>query len=801
MECIASRGFPGDTSTSIEGASDGARRSGECVCTSGFHQGSGAIDRQAGVSAAADGRARAAPRGPCPDHRLPAHHRRRRRRAGARPSPPGDRRRDPRHRQRSPTSSPSGSTASPAPRRPTPRGATCSNARCRRARPRSAAASCSATPRASSPRSAPVGGPVGQRLIDVLGDAQPLTILGASAGVLEIGLADGKRALRDRAHAAVRHAASSPCSSSAATRSRPWRSDTTLTVTLSATTGFVLLILGFAFHWQATRAREADADLRHGAQPHRHGAQPRPLRPVGLGPRARPHLLVALDVRDPRPRAARRPDDLRRGQPPGASRRHQALRGRDPARRRQGRAPSTTNSACCTPTANGSGCARAARWCSQPGEPGLHLIGIAVDITEQKTLVERTAAADIRLRDAIETIPEAFVLWDHENRLVLCNSNFQKLHNLPDPAIAAGTSYEDVVAAGPQARHPHPSRERRPDRAGRAHLRGPARRRPLAADQRAPHQGRRLRLGRHRHHPAQAAREEADRQRAAADGHRRGPAQLAAQAARPRPSSSPIWRRNTPRRRYRAEEANQTKSKFLANMSHELRTPLNAIIGFSEIMESGMFGALGADKYHEYCRDIHNSGQYLLDVINDILDMSKIEAGRFKLDIEDLSSSTQVMSDALRVVTTSAQDKKLKVASKIAPGIGFSGRPARDQADRAQPSVQRREVHPREGPHHRPRPDVAQLRADRGPGHRHRHRARRAAKARPAVRAGREPVDQDPARLGPRPCDRQIAGRIARRHHAYLARGSRAAPSWWCACRSMAAAAAKPEAQGRGSAT
>src|SRR5262249_57511881 len=81
-----------------------------------------------------------------------------------------------------------------------------------------------------------------------------------------------------------------------------------------------------------------------------------------------------------------------------------------------------------------------------------------------------------------------------------------------------------------------------------------------------------------------------------------------------------------------AEEANQAKSKFLANMSHELRTPLNAIIGFSEIMESGMFGPLGTDKYREYCSDIHQSGQYLLDVINDILDMSKIEAGRIRLD-------------------------------------------------------------------------------------------------------------------------------------------------------------------------
>src|ERR1700677_5351028 len=81
----------------------------------------------------------------------------------------------------------------------------------------------------------------------------------------------------------------------------------------------------------------------------------------------------------------------------------------------------------------------------------------------------------------------------------------------------------------------------------------------------------------------------------------------------------------------RAEEANQTKSKFLANMSHELRTPLNAIIGFSEIMEAAMFGPLGVDKYREYSRDIRESGRYLLDVINDILDMPKIEAGGIHL--------------------------------------------------------------------------------------------------------------------------------------------------------------------------
>src|SRR5213078_2712987 len=104
----------------------------------------------------------------------------------------------------------------------------------------------------------------------------------------------------------------------------------------------------------------------------------------------------------------------------------------------------------------------------------------------------------------------------------------------------------------------------------------------------------------------------------------------------------------------RAEEANQSKSKFLANMSHELRTPLSAIIGFSEIMESGMFGTLGSEKYQEYCHDILTSGHYLLEVINDILDMSKIEAGRMKLDMEPLDLS-KTLAESLRVVSGRAE--------------------------------------------------------------------------------------------------------------------------------------------------
>ena len=110
-------------------------------------------------------------------------------------------------------------------------------------------------------------------------------------------------------------------------------------------------------------------------------------------------------------------------------------------------------------------------------------------------------------------------------------------------------------------------------------------------------------------------------------------------------------------------------------MSHELRTPLNAIIGFSEIMESGMFGPLGSDKYHEYCRDIHGSGQYLLDVINDILDMSKIEAGRLKLDLEEIELDRDPRRRGARGHARARRTSASRSPRKIAPSI-------RLQADR-----------------------------------------------------------------------------------------------------------------------
>lgn len=93
-----------------------------------------------------------------------------------------------------------------------------------------------------------------------------------------------------------------------------------------------------------------------------------------------------------------------------------------------------------------------------------------------------------------------------------------------------------------------------------------------------------------------------------------------------------------------ADSANRAKSTFLANMSHELRTPLNAIIGFSEMMIKETFGALGHDKYKEYLDDVHNSAQHLLEIINEVLDMSKIEAGRVELDESEVDLRASIES-------------------------------------------------------------------------------------------------------------------------------------------------------------
>jgi two-component system cell cycle sensor histidine kinase PleC len=113
---------------------------------------------------------------------------------------------------------------------------------------------------------------------------------------------------------------------------------------------------------------------------------------------------------------------------------------------------------------------------------------------------------------------------------------------------------------------------------------------------------------------------------------------------------------NSDEARRRAEQANLAKSRFLATMSHELRTPLNAILGFSEVMKNETFGPHASDAYREYSADIHGSGQHLLNLINEILDLSRIEAGRYELNEEALALAF-VIDDCTHMMSLRAKAK------------------------------------------------------------------------------------------------------------------------------------------------
>ena len=112
--------------------------------------------------------------------------------------------------------------------------------------------------------------------------------------------------------------------------------------------------------------------------------------------------------------------------------------------------------------------------------------------------------------------------------------------------------------------------------------------------------------------------------------------------------------------RSQAEAANHSKSEFLANMSHELRTPLNAIIGFTEIISQELFGPIGNDKYLEYIKDVHSSSLHLLSIINDVLDMSKIEAGKLELAKQAVILQ-EVIGDVIRIVRERASSRDIEL--------------------------------------------------------------------------------------------------------------------------------------------
>ena len=305
---------------------------------------------------------------------------------------------------------------------------------------------------------------------------------------------------------------------------------------------------------------------------------------------------------------------------------------------------------------------RAKAQVSDPDAPEVHLIGIAVDVTEQRTLAQRSETADMRLRTAIESISESFVLWDSRQCLVMCNSKYKQDNGLCDEDIIPGTPRASV-----EERMTAPVHQRR-----LANPNGPS---GGATYERQLVDGRWLQVNELRTRDGGMVSVGADitqmklHQEKLVDSERRQMAtihdlSLARKAEGERTAELVELNRKYMKETERAEAASRAKSEFLANMSHELRTPLNAIIGFSEMMQQAYFGPLGSDKYDEYVKDIHASGSYLLGVINDILDMSKIEAGQFSIDREGIDLHP-LITETVRVVALQAAEKSITLDTKI----------------------------------------------------------------------------------------------------------------------------------------
>ena len=296
----------------------------------------------------------------------------------------------------------------------------------------------------------------------------------------------------------------------------------------------------------------------------------------------------------------------------------------------------------------------------------MHMIGIAMDVTEQHRLAQRYAEADQRLADAIECTSEAFVLWDKNDRLVMCNAHFQQAYGLPDSVLVPGTERSVVNAAAAR-----PVIERRMvDPNGAGHSRTAevqlADERWLQINERRTRDGGMVSVGT----DITLLKRNQERLR---DSERRhvatiGDLKASRQTLEHQKAELSVANANYLVEKERAEAANKAKSEFLANMSHELRTPLNAILGFPEILQNQMFGPLGSLKYDEYARDIHDSGQHLLNVITDILDMSKIEAGHMKLHRETVDLAP-LIEESLRFTAIPAAEKNIVIEQRLCDGM------------------------------------------------------------------------------------------------------------------------------------
>jgi signal transduction histidine kinase len=284
-------------------------------------------------------------------------------------------------------------------------------------------------------------------------------------------------------------------------------------------------------------------------------------------------------------------------------------------------------------------------------------------ITGEQRATVAARLAEQRFNDALESTAEAFALWDADDRLVVCNSRYRELHAKARISIVPGVSAEAVIAASTAAgiykiegdpdawlarrmeRHNNPRGTFEQQHADGRWL--------LVSERRTSEGGT---VGIRTDITALKGKErELEKARAHSEAQ-------AAELSRLAEGYAAALRE--------AAQANETKTLFLASMSHELRTPLNAIIGFSELMTRETFGPLGNAKYREYAADVNRSGQHLLELISDVLDLAKIEAGKMEL-LPEPQDIAELIDESMRLLSDRAAGKGVALSVELPPDLPF----------------------------------------------------------------------------------------------------------------------------------
>ncbi len=280
--------------------------------------------------------------------------------------------------------------------------------------------------------------------------------------------------------------------------------------------------------------------------------------------------------------------------------------------------------------------------------------GIMLDVTERKKSEDRVKAAERRLRNAIEGFNGPFALWDHRKRLLYWNRAFALDFGLQD-TLRPGMGHETVHMARAGA----VLLERQSEVDARTNLVALQSGRWLKMVERSTPDEGLITVG---IDVTENIRNEEELKK-----QKRRMKKAVLDLERSEGRASELSRKYS-EEKAKAEHAAHTKSAFLANMSHELRTPLNAINGFSEILANELYGELGDQRYKGYARDILTSGQHLLDMINDILDMAKIEAGKMTISPQAIDPVDPVDA-AVRMIRRKAEDKGIEIELDAQPRL------------------------------------------------------------------------------------------------------------------------------------